>query len=191
MSQQANVAQNTGQTVPMNEQIARLNAQQIHAMQKSMLDQFQKTGNSASIINMASVAGSVKGIPNRFAYGASKAAVVGLTKAVAADYVQKGVRCNAIAPGTVGMHPSTSYMRRSRLNPMTYSMCCQRPSRPPRLATLVLPETAPTRSSANGCTRWEIVSGANMVSPSTVTMISPDARAMPALSASAFPLFAC
>jgi len=50
---------------------------------------------------MASVAGSIKGIANRFVYGASKAAVVGLTKAVAADFVQKGIRCNAIAPGTV------------------------------------------------------------------------------------------
>jgi len=66
-----------------------------------MLDKHQKTGNWASIINMASVAGSIKGIPNRFVYGASKAAVVGLTKAVAADFVQKGIRCNAIAPGTV------------------------------------------------------------------------------------------
>ncbi|MEP6943634.1 MAG: SDR family oxidoreductase [Betaproteobacteria bacterium] len=55
----------------------------------------------ASIINMASVAGSTKGLPNRFAYGASKAAVIGLTKAVAADFVTKGIRCNAIAPGTV------------------------------------------------------------------------------------------
>jgi len=54
-----------------------------------------------SIINMASVAGSLKGLPNRFAYGASKAAVIGLTKAVAADFVGKGIRCNAIAPGTV------------------------------------------------------------------------------------------
>ncbi len=54
-----------------------------------------------SIINMASVCGSLKGLPNRFIYGASKAAVVGLTKAVAADYVGKGIRCNAIAPGTV------------------------------------------------------------------------------------------
>jgi 2-keto-3-deoxy-L-fuconate dehydrogenase len=66
-----------------------------------MLDKHQKTGSWASIINMASVAGSLKGLPNRFVYGASKAAVVGLTKAVAADYVQKGVRCNGIAPGTV------------------------------------------------------------------------------------------
>jgi len=54
-----------------------------------------------SIINMASVASSLKGLPNRFVYGTSKAAVVGLTKAVAADFVGKGIRCNAIAPGTV------------------------------------------------------------------------------------------
>lgn len=54
-----------------------------------------------AIINMASVAGSMKGVPNRFAYGVSKAAVVGLTKAVAADYVTNGIRCNCICPGTV------------------------------------------------------------------------------------------
>lgn len=54
-----------------------------------------------SIINMASLAGSTKGVPNRFAYGVTKAAVVGLTKAIAADYVGKGIRCNAICPGTV------------------------------------------------------------------------------------------
>jgi len=73
----------------------------IQAALPKMLDKHQKAGSWASIINMASVAGSIKGIPNRFAYGASKAAVVGLTKAVAADFVMKGIRCNAIAPGTV------------------------------------------------------------------------------------------
>ena len=66
-----------------------------------MLDAYAKTGAVASIVNMASVAGSIKGLPNRFVYGASKAAVIGLTKAVAADFVAKGIRCNAIAPGTV------------------------------------------------------------------------------------------
>ncbi len=54
-----------------------------------------------SIINMASVVSSQKGVPNRFAYGATKAAVIGLTKSVAADFVGQGVRCNAICPGTV------------------------------------------------------------------------------------------
>ncbi|MFZ9677849.1 MAG: SDR family oxidoreductase [Quisquiliibacterium sp.] len=54
-----------------------------------------------SIINMASVCSSVKGFPNRFAYGTTKAAVIGLTKSVAADFVTKGIRCNCIGPGTV------------------------------------------------------------------------------------------
>jgi 2-keto-3-deoxy-L-fuconate dehydrogenase len=54
-----------------------------------------------SIINMASVASSVKGVANRCAYGASKGAVIGLTKAIAADFVARGIRCNAICPGTV------------------------------------------------------------------------------------------
>lgn len=56
---------------------------------------------SGSIINTASVASSIKGVPNRFAYGASKAAVIGMTKAIAADFVARGIRCNAICPGTV------------------------------------------------------------------------------------------
>src|SRR5690606_11262283 len=54
-----------------------------------------------AIINMSSVASSIKGVPNRFAYGVTKAAVIGLTKHVAADYVTQGIRCNAICPGTV------------------------------------------------------------------------------------------
>ncbi|MCX5571628.1 MULTISPECIES: SDR family oxidoreductase [Kaistia] len=58
----------------------------------------QKDG---SIVNICSVAGSIKGVPNRFAYGVTKAATVGLTKSIAADYVTKGIRCNGICPGTV------------------------------------------------------------------------------------------
>jgi 2-keto-3-deoxy-L-fuconate dehydrogenase len=73
----------------------------IQAALPKMLGKHRNTESRGSIINMASVAGSIKGLPNRFVYGASKAAVVGLTKAVAADFVQKGIRCNAIAPGTV------------------------------------------------------------------------------------------
>lgn len=65
-----------------------------------MIERAKVTG-SASILNMASMASSVKGFPNRFAYGASKAAVIGLTKAIAADYVKQGIRCNALCPGTV------------------------------------------------------------------------------------------
>jgi 2-keto-3-deoxy-L-fuconate dehydrogenase len=68
----------------------------IQAFLPGMLQQ-----GSGSIINMASVAGSIKGAPNRFVYGTTKAAVIGLTKAVAADFVARGVRCNAICPGTV------------------------------------------------------------------------------------------
>ena len=77
-----------------------LNVRAMYVMIKCALPGMLQNGG-ASIINMASVAGSIKGIPNRFVYGASKAAVIGLTKAVAADFVTKGIRCNAIAPGTV------------------------------------------------------------------------------------------
>lgn len=65
-----------------------------------MLQRAAETG-TASILNMASMASSIKGFPNRCAYGATKAAVIGLTKAIAADYVKQGIRCNALCPGTV------------------------------------------------------------------------------------------
>ena len=60
-----------------------------------------RAGGGGSIINMSSAASSVKGVPNRFAYSATKAAVIGLTKAVAADYVHDHIRCNAVCPGTI------------------------------------------------------------------------------------------
>ena len=75
----------------------------IQAALPRMLANTSPTGGKGwgSIINMASVCGSLKGLPNRCVYGTTKAAVVGLTKSVAADYVAQGIRCNAIAPGTV------------------------------------------------------------------------------------------
>ncbi|EPC02737.1 hypothetical protein L861_10350 [Litchfieldella anticariensis FP35 = DSM 16096] len=60
-----------------------------------------ENGGTAAILNMASMASSIKGFPMRTAYGATKAAVIGLTKAIAADFVKQGIRCNAICPGTV------------------------------------------------------------------------------------------
>jgi 2-keto-3-deoxy-L-fuconate dehydrogenase len=77
-----------------------LNAKAAFRMIRAFLPGMLAAGKG-SIVNMASVASSVKGVPNRFVYGASKAAMIGLTKAVAADYVGKGIRCNAICPGTV------------------------------------------------------------------------------------------
>jgi 2-keto-3-deoxy-L-fuconate dehydrogenase len=77
-----------------------LNVRAQYWMIQAVLPGMLKLGGG-SIINMASVCSSLKGLPNRFVYGTSKAAVVGLTKSVAADFVGQGIRCNAIAPGTV------------------------------------------------------------------------------------------
>jgi 2-keto-3-deoxy-L-fuconate dehydrogenase len=77
-----------------------LNVTSMYRVCKAALPAMLARG-SGSIVNVASVASSIKGVPDRFAYGASKAAVIGLTRAIAADFVAKGIRCNAIAPGTV------------------------------------------------------------------------------------------
>jgi 2-keto-3-deoxy-L-fuconate dehydrogenase len=77
-----------------------LNVTAMYRLTRAVLPGMLARGRG-SIINMSSVASSVKGVPNRFAYGASKAAVIGMTKAIAADYAGRGIRCNAICPGTV------------------------------------------------------------------------------------------
>lgn len=77
-----------------------LNVRSMHRLIKAYLPGMLAKGAGA-IVNIASGASSIRGIPNRYVYGTTKAAVIGLTKAVAADFIQKGVRCNAIAPGTV------------------------------------------------------------------------------------------
>jgi len=77
-----------------------LNVRSMHRLIKAYLPGMLAKGSGA-IVNIASGASSVRGIPNRYVYGATKAAVIGLTKSVAADFIQKGIRCNAIAPGTV------------------------------------------------------------------------------------------
>jgi 2-keto-3-deoxy-L-fuconate dehydrogenase len=77
-----------------------LNVRSMFWTSKAFLPGMLKKGGG-SIINMSSIASSVKGLPNRFVYGATKAAVIGLTKAIAADYVKQGIRCNCIGPGTV------------------------------------------------------------------------------------------
>ncbi len=77
-----------------------LNVKSMHRTIRAFLPGMLAKGGGA-IVNIASGASSVRGIPNRYVYGASKAAVIGLTKAVAADFIRKGVRCNAICPGTI------------------------------------------------------------------------------------------
>lgn len=78
-----------------------LNARSMFRMMKAFLPAMVARGKGAAIINVASVSGSVKGIPNRFVYGASKAAVIGMTRSVAIDFVKHKIRCNSICPGTV------------------------------------------------------------------------------------------
>jgi len=77
-----------------------LNVKSMHRTIRAFLPGMLEKGGG-SIVNVASAASSVRGVPNRYLYGASKAAVIGLTKAVAADFIRRGIRCNAICPATV------------------------------------------------------------------------------------------
>ena len=77
-----------------------LNVKSMYLVTRAFLPAMLAKGGG-SIINMSSIASSVRGLPRRFAYGATKAAVIGLTKSIAADYVKQGIRCNCIGPGTV------------------------------------------------------------------------------------------
>jgi 2-keto-3-deoxy-L-fuconate dehydrogenase len=77
-----------------------LNVKSMHRTIRAFLPGMLEKGGG-SIVNIASGASSVRGIPNRYVYGASKAAVIGLTKAVAADFIKRGIRCNAVCPGTI------------------------------------------------------------------------------------------
>jgi 2-keto-3-deoxy-L-fuconate dehydrogenase len=77
-----------------------LNVDSIYRICRAAVPQMLAAGGG-SIVNMSSVASSIKGMPSRFAYGASKAAIIGLTKSIAADYAHRNLRCNAVCPGTV------------------------------------------------------------------------------------------
>ncbi|HVB46932.1 MAG TPA: SDR family oxidoreductase [Burkholderiales bacterium] len=77
-----------------------LNVKSMYLVTRAFLPGMLNKGRG-SIINISSIASSIRGLPNRFVYGATKAAVIGFTKAIAADYVKQGIRCNAICPGTV------------------------------------------------------------------------------------------
>ena len=78
----------------------RLNVRSMYVVTRAVLPRMLERGGG-TIVNIASVAGSIKGVPSRFVYGATKAAIIGLTKSIAIDFVTRGIRCNAICPGTV------------------------------------------------------------------------------------------
>jgi 2-keto-3-deoxy-L-fuconate dehydrogenase len=87
-------------TIELLEKSFRINVTTMHVMIKAFLPQMLERKNG-SIINIASVASSIKAVPNRYAYSSTKSAVLGLSKAIARDFIQDGIRCNSISPGTV------------------------------------------------------------------------------------------
>ena len=92
-----------------------VNVKSMYFMTKSILPKMIKQ-NKGNIINMSSIVSSLKGLPNRFVYGSTKAAVIGFTKSIAADFIKNNIRCNAIAPGTV-QTPSWEGRVRNSQNP--------------------------------------------------------------------------
>ena len=144
-----------------------------------------------AIVNMSSVAGSIKGVPNRFAYGVTKAAVIGLTKAVAADYVGQGIRCNAICPGTVES-PSLEQRMRAQgdyetrgppSSPASRWAASARPKRSPTLPSIwparPIPPAKPTLSTAAGrsespCCKDERVGNRGRVSAEADRLLTKD-----------------
>jgi 2-keto-3-deoxy-L-fuconate dehydrogenase len=97
-----------------------VNVKSMHRMLRAFLPGMLARGNG-SIVNIASGASSVRGIPNRYVYGSSKAAVIGLTKAVAADFIRQGIRANAICPGTIES-PSLDARIQSQANTLGKSL---------------------------------------------------------------------
>jgi 2-keto-3-deoxy-L-fuconate dehydrogenase len=119
-----------------------LNVKSMYRMIRAFLPAMLERG-AGSIVNMSSVAGSIKGVPNRFAYGATKAAVIGLTKSIAADFVTRGIRCNAICPGTVDTPSLDERIRTSGdYEEVRASMIARQPmgrlGRPEEIATLAM-----------------------------------------------------